>query len=99
MFVILDEYFLAGEVMETSKTQVCACPQHIVFALRLYFVRAHTVYVWDAIYVFVVHDKTHARFVYVRVCMRAHPHASAHEPRRVRRKSLAYSLVDGGWRA
>ena len=29
VFVILDEYFLAGEVMETSKTQVLTRPSHV----------------------------------------------------------------------
>lgn len=41
MFVILDEYFLAGEVMETSKTQVFTHSQHIFISLRIFCMCAH----------------------------------------------------------
>lgn len=44
VFVILDEYFLAGEVMETSKTQVLSRPLFCIIgkARPVYHVVQHS---------------------------------------------------------
>ncbi len=98
MFVILDEYFLAGEVMETSKTQVFTRRQPLVISFRVFCMCAHNSCTRQYLCIHVC-DKTHVCYICIRVCVRVR-HAGAparsvriREPRRARMKELRYDVT------